>query len=148
MDVINNKIINDKNLKNYLPTQFNKTVYTLTETIRYKIFDHKEFIKTLDTQEILDNMKNLLCNSTPSPFTNPNHWYILTGDIRIVQHNKLRKLYLTKFSKLKQVLKDPKVISYLNILQEQHVMYPIDKAANNIAFICKKYYIQYLNKIL
>ena len=45
MDVINNKIINDKNLKNYLPTQFNKTVYTLTETIRYKIFDHKEFIK-------------------------------------------------------------------------------------------------------
>ena len=47
-----------------------------------------------------------------------------------------------KFSKLKQVLKDQKVISYLNILQEQYVMCPIDKAANNIVFKCKKYYVQ------
>ena len=34
-----------------------------------------------------------------------------------------------KFSKVKQVLKDPKVTSYLNILQEQYVMCTIDKAA-------------------
>ena len=27
-------------------------------------------------------------------------------------------------------------------------MYPIDKAANNIAFICKKYYVQVLLKEL
>ena len=33
-----------------------------------------------------------------------------------------------KFSEFKQVLRDPKVISYLNILQEQYVMCPIDKA--------------------
>ena len=52
------------------------------------------------------------------------------------------------FSKVKQVLKDPKVISYLNILQEQYVMCPFDKAANNIAFICKKYYDQVLLKEL
>ena len=49
---------------------------------------------------------------------------------------------------IKQVLKDPKVISYLNILQEQYVMRPIDKAATNIAFICKKYYVQVLLKEL
>ena len=53
-----------------------------------------------------------------------------------------------KVSKVKNVLKDPKVISYLNILQEQYVMCPIDKAANNIAFICKKYYVQVLLKEL
>ena len=58
------KIINDKNVKKNLPTQFNKieqisTIYTLTKTIRSKIFNHKEFIKTLDTMDILDNMKNL-----------------------------------------------------------------------------------------
>ena len=35
-----------------------------------------------------------------------------------------------KFNKVKKVSKDPKVISYLNILQEQYVMCPIDKAAN------------------
>ena len=51
-----------------------------------------------------------------------------------------------KFSRVKQVLRDPGVVSYLNILQEQYVMCPIDKAANNIAFICKKYYVQVLIK--
>ena len=51
-----------------------------------------------------------------------------------------------KFSRVKQVLRDPEVISYLNILQEQYVKCPIDKAANNIAFICKKYYVQDLLK--
>ena len=46
------------------------------------------------------------------------------------------------------MLKDPKVLSYLNILQEQYVVRPIDKAANNIAFICKKCYVQVLQKEL
>ena len=51
-----------------MPTQFNKTeqistVYTLTKTIQCKIFNHKEFIKTVDTKDILDNMNNLPCNS-------------------------------------------------------------------------------------
>ena len=42
------------------------------------------------------------------------------------------------------MLKDTKVISYLNILEEQYVMCPIDKAAKNIAFICKICYVQVL----
>ena len=98
MDMINiSKIINDKNVKKNLPTQFNKTeqistVYTLTKTIRSKIFNHKEFIKTLGTKEILDNMTNLPCNCTTSLFKDPNHGYIVTGGICIVQNNKLRKL--------------------------------------------------------
>ena len=51
------KIINDKNMKRNLSTQFKKTeeistVYTLTKTIRSKVFNHKEFIKTLDTKDI------------------------------------------------------------------------------------------------
>ena len=48
--------------------------------------------------------------------------------------------YKFKFSKVKQALKDVKVISYSNILQDQYVMCPIDKGA--ITFICKKYYIK------
>ena len=47
----------------------------------------------------------------------------------------IKELNKFKFSKVKQVLKDPKVNYYLNILQEQYVMCPIDEAANNIAFI-------------
>ena len=53
-----------------------------------------------------------------------------------------------KFSKVKQVWKNPKVISYLNILQEQFVVWPIDKTANNIAFMCKKCHVQVLLKEL
>ena len=91
------KIINDKNVKKSLPTQFNKTeqistVYTLTKTMRSKIFNHKEFIKTLDTKDILENMNNLPGNCTTSPFTDANHGHIVSGDIRIVQNNKLWKL--------------------------------------------------------
>ena len=97
MDLINiSKIINDKNVKKNLPTQFRtrqiSTVYTLPKTIRSKAFNHKEFIKTLDTKDILDNMNSLPCNWTTSSFTDPNHGHIVTGDIRIVQNNKLRKL--------------------------------------------------------
>ena len=46
------------------------------------------------------------------------------------------------------MLKDPKVISYLNIFQKQYAICPIDKVANNIAFIYKKYYVQVLLKEL
>ena len=52
-----------------------------------------------------------------------------------------------KFSKVKHVLGDPVVISHLNILRDQNVMCPIDKAANNIAFICKKYCPSTLKRI-
>ena len=91
------KIVNDKNVKKNLPTQFNKTeeistVYTLIRTIRSKIFNHKEFIKTLDTKNILDTMNNLPCNCTKSPYTDLNHGHIITGYIPTVQNNKLRKL--------------------------------------------------------
>ena len=37
-------------------------------------------------------MNNLTCNCTTSPFTDANHGHIVSGDIRIVQNNKLRKL--------------------------------------------------------
>ena len=49
-------------------------------------------MKTVDTKDILDNMNNLACNCITSPLTDPNHRHIVTGDIRIVQSSKLRKL--------------------------------------------------------
>ena len=64
---------------------------------------------------------------------------------KIIKELKKNKF---KFSKVKQVSKNPKIISYLNILEEQYAICPIDKAANNIAFTCKKYYVQVLRKEL
>ena len=46
------------------------------------------------------------------------------------------------------MLRDPEVVSDLNILQEQYVVCSLDKAASNIAFICKKYYVQVLTNEL
>ena len=40
------------------------------------------------------------------------------------------------------MLLGPQMISYLKVLQEEYVMCPMDEAANNIAFICKKYHVQ------
>ena len=44
----------------------------------------------------------------------------------------------------KPILNDPIVIEYLKQLQDRFVIVPIDKAANNFSFICKKYYVSKL----
>ena len=77
-------------MKRNLLTQFNKTeqisaVYILTKTIQSKLFNHKGFIRVLDTSAVLDNMNNLPCNCTTSPFTYPNHGHIVTGDITLTE---------------------------------------------------------------
>ena len=45
-----------------------------------------------------------------------------------------------------QVLKDPKVVEYLQKMHEKFVFVPIDKAGNNIAIICKRYYVEVILK--
>ena len=100
MSMINTtKIINYKNVRKNLPTQFNKTeqispVHILTKAIRSKIFNHKEFIKILDPKDILYNMNHLPCNCKTSPFTDPSYGHLVTGDIRIIQNNKLGNCYV------------------------------------------------------
>ena len=44
------------------------------------------------------------------------------------------------------VLKQDRVIEYLNELHEKYLFVSIDKAANNIAIICKKYYVTVILK--
>ena len=51
-----------------------------------------------------------------------------------------------KVHKTSLVLKPEAVIEYLNELHEKYVLVPIDKAANNIAIICKKYYVTVILK--
>ena len=48
----------------------------------------------------------------------------------------------------KKCLDDPVVISCLKDLQDRYVMTPVDKADSNVAFICKKYYVDVLLKEL
>ena len=58
-------------------------------------------------------------------------------DLRI---KKLQKRMQT-WKQRKKVLQDEDVQNELNTLQRRFVMVPIDKAGNNIGFVCKKYYI-------
>ena len=66
--------------------------------------------------DILDNMNNLPCSCTTSPFTDLKHGHFVTGDIPVVQNTKLRKLLCkgpkyrkpasTNFSKCKTEIKN------------------------------------------
>ena len=47
----------------------------------------------------------------------------------------------TKVHKANPVLKQNAIIEYLNELHKRYVLISIDKAANNIAIICKNYYV-------
>ena len=49
-----------------------------------------------------------------------------------------------KYKPVKKVLKDPDCLKELKRLKEQFVLVPIDKAANHIGFICKKYFLEVL----
>ena len=51
-----------------------------------------------------------------------------------------------KFQKSNPVLKRPEVADYLKQLHEKFVLVPIDKAGNNIAIICKLYYVEVILK--
>ena len=60
---------------------------------------------------------------------------------------KIRKLKIRiKPKKNNQVLKRPEVIEYLKKMHEKYVFVPIDKAGNNIAIICKRYYVEVILK--
>ena len=43
---------------------------------------------------------------------------------------------------MSSVLRRKDVIEYLNELHTKFVVVPIDKAANNVAFICKRFYVE------
>ena len=51
-----------------------------------------------------------------------------------------------KYHKVKPILKRPEVIEYLETLHSRFVLVPIDKASNNIAFICKRFYVEVILK--
>ena len=50
------------------------------------------------------------------------------------------------FTSVKSVLNDKKCKEDLDELKDKYVLVPIDKAANNIGFICKKYFLQIIKQ--
>ena len=83
-------------------------------------------------------------------FDNLKNKYKLDDDCLIPWKNKILDLLHQKIVNLKKsisisdvspILDDPLVQQDLQTLQNKYVIVPIDKAANNFSFICKKFYI-------
>ena len=52
----------------------------------------------------------------------------------------------TRYKPASKVLKDPECIKELEEIHSKFVLVPIDKASNNIGFVCKKYFLETLVK--
>ena len=205
------KILNDPEVVSKLPGDMQDkenipvVTYRLGGTIRNKILNYKDAVNSIYTDEEISFPLNTdPCECEQSAFCNSDHKHIITGDLRIVENSKLRKL-LTKGPNYRQpksinlnkakkeiitalnqcienlaiktknnvasfqtwketiinkletrlvylqttlkpqwtmpTLSDPEVKSYLEDMHRRFVIVPIDKAANNFAFICKKFYV-------
>ena len=194
-----------------------KVVMKLDCPIRNKIMNYEQTVKSIqhmtegEISVTLNSESNSLfpCTCSESIFSDPHHGHIVTGDLRIIENSKLRKLFskgpnyrenktvnynkclkeittaldtcvssmagkyqlevkvfdnwkalvlgrvVDKIRKLKisrrpqqtkPVLKDENVIQYLKDLHSRYVIVPIDKAANNVSIICKRFYVMRLLK--
>ena len=211
LDFINmHKIFKDKDIVHTLPREIRDdpptVVYHLTNSIRSKLFNYKEFVQSLDVDAAVADISSLPCHCSNSPFVNPDHNHILTGDLNIISDPKLRGL-IAKGPKYREpipfscnkakdeillgmescidkwsgkynlskatfqdwkgsvttkideriaslrpnnrkqhhpILKNDTSKDCLDSLQSKFVLVPIDKASNNIAFICKRFYAKVL----
>ena len=206
------KILNKQNVFEKLPAKLKSqendkicVTYKLRNPIRNKIFNYKETVESISIHDP-PSLTTCSCNSrNMSNFKDLDHGHVVTGDLRIVEDVKLRKLlskgpnyrepitvnynkckneiiksldkfitmliekyklniqdlnnwrtaiiteleerinHLKSFVKpkaAKPVLKNDSSLTCLKTLQEQFVLVPIDKASNNIAFVCKSFYIK------
>ena len=182
-------------------------VYTLDPPSGSKIFNFNKFVSSLDVDRFLQDPASLPCGCSDSPFVDKHHGHIVSGDLRLIENNRLRKLFAkgpkyrerklvnwklteekltnavkeyaqswcdkhkinirvltpwicvvcekikTRISAMKekkpydsdkQVLKSVDCLRALEDIQDRFVVVPIDKAASNIALVCKRFYAQVL----
>ena len=60
--------------------------------------------------------------------------------VRTFVRNRIRRLKCRLRSRPTSVFKDPDAVKCLQKIHDKYVVVPADKAANNIVFVCKKYY--------
>jgi hypothetical protein len=205
------KIFQSEDVVNSLPPdlQGEKDIpfpsYKLDAPIRSKILNYNDAVNSLqiDIDEDVSVVHNLpSCDCSSSSFCDPHHHHIVTGDLRIIENDKLRRLFSkgpnyreakqinlkkckesiihalddtilnlsAKYSidcqlfsnwknlvlskvdsrinsiritpqRTKPVLQDPVVRAHLDDVHKKFVIVPIDKAANNVAIICKRFYL-------
>ena len=210
-----NKILRKPHITSKLPENLltedpPSIVYSLSPTIRNKLFNYKETVESIDITDSLTYGAGFSeCDCQYSDFADPDHGHIITGDLRFIENQNLRKLiskgpnyrepvsinwkrckdsinngieaYIdsllekvninkediknwkeavlqevedritflkrkVRFQKVNPILKRAEVVDYLQNLHSKFVLVPIDKAANNVCIICKKFYIEVILK--
>ena len=209
------RILRRADVVSKLPEKFQSAdpsavVYSLSSTIRNKVFNYKETVNNIDVTDEISYGTNLpSCECSTSPFVDPDHGHIVTGDLRLIENQHLRKLLSKgpnyrepkninwkkskdviangletfindmsaksnvdintfrpwkdeilqqvegkitslkrkmKYKKVNPILERQEVVEYLQDLQSKFVIVPIDKAANNVSFICKRFYVEVILK--
>ena len=95
------RILHDEDVIGLLPQQLRNDdvpsiVYSLSSTIRNKIFNYKATVNDIDFSDSVSYGTGIIeCDCKNSPFVDANHQHVVTGDLRIISNSPLRKL-LTK----------------------------------------------------
>ena len=92
------RIFHNSTLSELLPSIPNKfevptVIYKLKDTIASTIFNYNKFAKSVDLNRYLEDETYLPCECNDSVFADEHHKHIITGDLRIVENPKLRKLF-------------------------------------------------------
>ena len=87
------RILRDPDIIKSLPSSSVKfsmpmVTYKLTPPISTK------FVNNLDLDLFLTNPESLPCKCNNSPFSDRHYKYIVTGNLRIIKNNVLRKLFI------------------------------------------------------
>ena len=79
-------------------------VYSLAQPICSQILNYKKFVKKeLDLEKFSQDPKSITCNckNYSRKFINEDRGHVLTGNLQIIQNNKLRKIF-TKGPKFRE----------------------------------------------
>ena len=92
------RLFHDPILEDFLPSSCIKfdvpmVIYKLKQNIGTKIFNYNKFVENFDVDNFLKNEDTLPCTCKDSQFADSHHGHIITGDLKIVENNSLRKLF-------------------------------------------------------
>ena len=92
------RIFHNPSIQNAFPKQAGTfepptVVYRLVDSIRTTIFNFSKFVRELDVDAFLRDNNILPCNCNSSIYADPYHKHIVSGDLRLISNNKLRKLF-------------------------------------------------------
>ena len=114
-------------------------VFNLTSTIRNNIFNYKETVDAIDSNDTDSYGTGINeCECHNSPFIDSNHDHIVTGDLRIIQNQKLRQL-LAKGPNFRE----PKTINWKKCREE--ITTGLSTCASNMIAKHKNLTVEHMN---